>query len=282
MKKSNKILLGVFAIIVLLTIGLLTNLSSFYQSEDGQCGLPPHFFIFGKTIKGNGEMMTQHSSLNHFNRIHLNGNLHVILQPGKTNSLTITIDKNIIHYLIANYKNGVLSISTKPGATLLPSQPEKIIITTNAEVNEIQLGGKVNLAVDNLQTTDLDLAMGGKSHVQLTGNIKNLQITVGGKSEINAKVIQGEILRLNTSGKSQVHLSGSVNSFIITASGKTSIDAQHLIANDVIVSGAGKSNILLYANKTIIANTTAESHVQYQGNAIVSKNNEDAASVVKR
>jgi hypothetical protein len=281
MKKSNKILLGAFAIIALLTIGLITNLSAFYQSEDGQCGLSPHFFIFNKLIKGNGKTITQNSSLDRFNRISLKGKLNVILQPGKTNSLTITTDENILPFLVINNKDDFLSISTKPGASLSPSQQEKIIITTNAEVNEIHLGGKVHLAVDNIQTTDLDLAMGGKSQVQLTGNIKNLQITANGKSHIEAKIIHGEALRLNTSGKSQAQLSGSVNNLSITASGKTNIAAQHLIANNVTVLGAGESDISLYANKTILANMNGESHVQYRGNAIVSQSS-TGVSIVKQ
>lgn len=274
MKKSNKVLLSVLGGSLILTTAVLTNISTFADTEDG--GLSGWFH--GE--EGNGKLVTQNFPVENFNRIHIRGKADVTIQPGKFNNVSIMTDENILPHLKVENENGQLFVGGKSQASLAPTE-EKIVITSNNEINEVTLGGKINLNAENLQSNDLDLSTGGKSEITLTGNIKNLQITTGGKSDINAKILHGESFRLIMGGKSFANLAGDVDSLSISSGGKTNIDAQKLIANDVDINSTGKSDLSVYAKKTLNANVAGESHIRYLGNPRINKNSVGLVSIEK-
>lgn len=280
MKTSSKILWGVIAASFVAVLILPFVVRFFYPQVEKNESSFISFFHSEKSIIGNSKTISHGINVTPFDSIDLAGHFAVSIRPSETDSVSITSDENILPYYTIATTNHQLIIALKPGIAVVPSQMQKVIITTKI-LNEINLAGKITLDAENIISDHLTLSMHGKGNGFLQGDIKNLNLNLRGKSKVKAKLGHENEVNLNVRGSGMVNLSGEVKNLTIHTSGNAMIQAGDLIAENVIIQSFGKSDITVHAIKTLSATTMGDSEVKYYGNPSVNKSSSEKSSIKK-
>lgn len=266
MKSSNKLL-----VIFTTTIALSAYISAsivYADSSDKQESTGHSLFSFkrDKTIKGNGQIVTQVRTVHQFNGIYVSGLANVIVEQGDKNQVNISTDQNILPYMKTTVKNNQLYIGSQKNVSLNPSQAMNIIITSKSlNFSQISTAGKITFTAKNINSDSLSTKIGGETKMTLSGNVKNADFDLAGKSDVTLCDINATDINFNTAGESTIHLCGHGSNLMLKAAGKSDIDAKNFTVENLKVLGAGSINITSRVLKGINVTAFGKVHVNYYG-----------------
>ena len=194
--------------------------------------------------RGNGNMITQHVETGDFREIKLQGNFEVLLRQSDEPSLNITTDENLMDYIKAETKGGVLEIrSTKK---LRPSNNSKVTVNYRT-IEGIEIQGAASVHTDN----------------KLSGDF--LRVSMSGAGNVEMDVDLGK-LELDISGAGAVELSGTADEQDISMSGAGGYDAGDLISRICRISISGVGGAEVFVTDDLEANVSGIGGVSYSGN----------------
>ena len=201
-------------------------------------------FVDGRTIKGNGDLVSQDYLIDNFQILDLSGSFHVILSRGDQPSLHIETDENLHDYLRIEVKQGKLSLSTDQSVILRPSRMEVHI--TYTELSEINISGVCKLSAFETLYAD------------------KLRIELSGAADIDLDV-QARQLYTRISGAGNIQLTGQADDHQIQLPGASHLRAGELITETtrISLSGAGSANV--HATELLDAEISGVGKINYQG-----------------
>lgn len=156
MKSSNKLLV-IFTTAIALSAYVGANIV-YANSSDKKNGIENASFSFnhGKTIDGNGQIVTQVRTITTFNGIHVSGLANVIVEKGNTDQVNISADQNLLPYMKTTVKNNQLYIGSQENVSLNPSQAMNIIIISKTlNFSDISTAGKITFTAKNINANKL-------------------------------------------------------------------------------------------------------------------------------
>ncbi len=173
--------------------------------------------------QGNGVAVTETRPLSSFNRVNLEGSMHVILQSGPECAAYVTSDENLSGYIQTSSYAGVLTIrlSTEiepvviPEITVVVPDIHQIIQNGNG-LMDIQEGGNF---------PDLSLELNGGGQIRFSATASHLSATVNGSGSIN--------------------LQGFAAMLTVDLNGTGEIQAENLLVEDADVDLSGSGNVFL-------------------------------------
>jgi len=177
-------------------------------------------------VDGNGKSTTITRGVPTFNQIKINGAYKLSVTVGGQQSVRIMSDSNIVPLVMTTVKNGLLTVSNKPGVSFNVSKPVFIQI--------------------------------------MVRNLKN--ITASGANKINASRISSDEFTLETSGAVQANLSGTASKVSIQISGSGNVNADRLIAKEVKIRLNGSGHILVNASQKLDSKINGSGSIIYTGN----------------
>lgn len=204
----------------------------------------------GKSIKGNGKVITVNRNVGPYDGIALSGWFTVNLVDGAEGKLTLKGDENLLEHLETEVKNGTLQIRTEKGYNLKPGSwnSDELVITVPVKsINEIALSGSGSIT----------------GNTTLEADFFNTSISGSGDVLLN---VATEKLKIALSGSGDVNLSGSTNQLEIHVSGSGDIRAYELVANSVETIISGSADIQVTANESLVARVSGSGDVHYRGN----------------
>ena len=180
MKTSNKIFLGLLAVIALNVLtGMVILRSNLSPKGMGNGDI---------VVKGNGTLKTQKLAVADFSKLFIDGHYEVVLSQG-TEFLEITSDENLVdHFTTEKTKDGILIIKAKEEYSLQPKGAVKIKLGFKT-LSEIEISGKTAISsVGTLSFENLQLNIRNVSKANLSINVKeNLNIWMKDIAEANLK-----------------------------------------------------------------------------------------------
>jgi len=205
-----------------------------------------HAQLFGKRIKGNGNMITKTRTVSAYDAISVAGSFDVKLEAGNEGNLTINIDENLLEYLVTEVKGDKLKISWKKGVSI--STRKKILITVPFEdIESVSLAGSGDVYSDDvIKATTFDVALAGSGDVRL---------------KVAATTISSSIV-----GSGDVDLSGNTISVRCSISGSGDIDAYELTSDKADVSISGSGGIKVSVKDNLKARISGTGDIYYKGN----------------
>ena len=210
-------------------------------------------------IKGDGNIKKETRAVSAFSEIEVSGMYQVYLTQGKTNSLVIEGDENLMQYIITKNDNNKLIIETKK--SLNPTGDIKIYLTFTS-----------------LESIDLS----GACEVIGEGRLKfdKIEFEGSGASEFTLDMKAG-LVEFDLSGASEIHLKGKANKVLIDGSGAIKISAFDFVINDCEVDLSGASEASLNVTNTLSIDVSGAATIAYKGGAKIIKQSTSGASSIK-
>lgn len=148
-------------------------------------------------VRGNGKMREQSRTIEEFTRIDAGGAFTIKVYVGKSNSLKINAEENLLQYIKTNVENGTLHIDSKKN--LNPKKDIEIRITT-PNLASIEASGANNVYVVGLNEKEFFVSLSGAGNVDLKGIADKLRAEISGAGNIDAKELKARDVIISVSG----------------------------------------------------------------------------------
>lgn len=204
--------------------------------------------IIGKTVKGDGEMISKEIKLDPFDAIGLAIPADVILKQGSPQRVEIDAEQNIINNIKTKVRDGSWNIAFKEKVR----KHEKITIyITIPDLTAVSVAGSGDVmskgAFKNMG--NLDVSIAGSGDVKLKGDSKKLNISVAGSGD--------------------VEMQGSATSVDISIAGSGDVNLEDLSAGNCDISIAGSGNCKVNSEGSLDVSIVGSGDVYYTGGAKV-------------
>jgi hypothetical protein len=201
-----------------------------------------------ETIKGNGQLKKENREISAFTSLASRGAMDVEITYGKSNSITIEADENLLPYIETSVENGQLTIRPKQQVNL-KSNSRMVVHISMTIINSLQQSGSGNIMGNGAFVND------GKTNISLAGSGN---ITIGFRSFKD--------LDLSISGSGNIDLTnGETNNILAQISGSGNIDCSSISSNDVVAKISGSGNIKVNAKNSLDTRIAGSGNVYYKG-----------------
>jgi len=246
---------GRLAMSVLVVAGAV--LAVVFAPQLGWAGSAPFGWNFdigdeiGGGIKGSGIIESETRDLDDFTHISLSYPAKVTVTQGDEYSIKITGDDNLLPQISTDIEDGTLIVRNEVQGWKNRIRPTTglVIELTVVDLNRIDINTASQLFVNELETDNLVLAVGGAGDISITDlTAKSLDVILSGAGSIDA--------------------SGKVDSLDVTISGFGEIDASNLETKqaDVTINGSGSTSVWV-ANELDV-NINGAGNVRYYGDPV--------------
>ena len=216
----------------------------------------------GGGAAGSGVIETEERRIAEFDTIAIEYPADIIVRQGKSESITIEADDNLLPQLGTEVRNGTLHFENTErrwGERVNPSEPVFVTITV-VELERVSFPSAGQMLIDNLKTDSLAISVSG------AGDIELIDLDV-------------EELEFNLSGAGNVYADGVAKELHLRISGLGNFNGDDLETQnaDVAISGAGSANV--WVEDELDARISGAGSVTYYGNPTVSKSISGVGSV---
>ncbi|MBI1341399.1 MAG: DUF2807 domain-containing protein [Terrimonas sp.] len=218
--------------------------------------------VFGKRIRGNGNVTTQTRSLSGFNKIDVGGAIKVYVKQDSNSSVKVETDENLITYVETTIENGTLHIHEANGVNLKSSRGVKVYVS-GPEFTYFEASGACNIYSEN------QINASGKISVDLSGACDI-------EMDVKAPQIEAEL-----SGAGTIKLKGETKDFEVRGSGSTDVKCFDLLTENTTVEISGAGDAQVSASVKLDVHVSGAGSVRYKGNPSVTQDVSGAGSVKK-
>ena len=218
--------------------------------------------IFGKRVRGNGNVTTQSRSAGPFNSIDVSGSINVYARQDSSPAIKVEADDNLLQYIETVGDGDVLRIRTEQGYNLSPSRQIKVYVSS-PNFKKFEASGACDIFSDG------KISSGSEIEIDLSG-------TCNTTLDVNSPRISADV-----SGACTVGLKGQTKEFRIQGSGSTTLKCFDLMAENVDVDISGAGNAEVYASVKITGSISGAADVSYKGSAQTDIHTSGASSVKK-
>lgn len=218
--------------------------------------------IFGKRIRGNGNVVTQTRNLSGFDRIEMGGGAKLYVKQDSVFSVKVVGDENLQPYFETYVEGNTLHIHESNGVNLGFSTPVKVYVSA-PKYTRFDMSGATDLYSENqIQSTEA------------------IAIDLSGASEVVMDV-KAPSLRADLSGAGSVKLRGEAKTFEVDGSGSTDIRCFDLLTESTKVSISGAGDAQVFASVKLDVHVSGAGSVKYKGNPTINQSISGAGSVKK-
>jgi hypothetical protein len=214
--------------------------------------------IPGDGVKGDGNVVKQERKVSDFTSLEVSGAFNVYLYQGKSESLTIEADDNLMQYIKTEMKGDKLEIYTD--GKNIKDYTEMNIYLTFEELEMIDISGAVSISGDGRMTFD------------------ELSIDGSGASDIKLD-LEVSMLRADFSGASEIELSGEAKAVKFDCSGASEIKAYDFIIEYCELDVSGAAEIAVHVTTNLEVDVSGAAEVKYKGSPKVYSDVSGAASL---
>jgi hypothetical protein len=214
------------------------------------CQLGGSPLVGGGVVRGSGNVVEESRAVSGFAAVALAGSGQLIIEVGKSESLRIEAEDNLMQYLQTRVRNGTLEIGTQQGISLTPTQPIRFYLTA-VELDTIAISGSSEVEAPNLQAAQFS-------------------VTVSGSGDVEIAELHADTLTVVISGSGDVSIAGGkVDEQEITLSGSGKYTARNLKSTRAEVHTSGSANVTIRASEHLQATISGSGNVRYLGNPTV-------------
>ncbi|MCP5062650.1 MAG: hypothetical protein GY936_09320 [Ignavibacteriae bacterium] len=156
------------------------------------------------TIKGSGVSSIEDRMSSFVNQIEVTGNFEIDITCGKTNSIKVEAEDNILPLVETIFEGDKLTISTVKEITAL--KIVKIIITLH-KLTEIDSDGDSKITIHSVQSDDLDITVNEEGTIIVDGKVDDLNVSIDDEAKVLAKglITKNTYVNIYGDGIAEVH-----------------------------------------------------------------------------
>ncbi len=215
-----------------------------------------------QNISGNGNVVEENRTVESFSSIDIGGVLNVYLTQGDTESVTVEADENLLDLIITENRGNTLVVKLKKGVDIKKAKEKNVYITLRS-IDELEVGGVVNVKTTNALTADaFDLDIGGVGNTDLELRCNQL--------DAKASMVGNLTLR------------GAVQEANIKNGGVGSLKAFDLKVDRLTIKNSGVGSAEVQAQDEISITSSGVGSVRYKGDAAVKELSTSGVGKVKK
>lgn len=240
-------------------------------------------------IQGNGKVVTTTIPITAYDEISLTGNLEFeYVQSDAAPYLELTIDENLVSYVVAEVKGHTLRVYPKQddeGRRSYQLRPTRFKIKSNSKtLRDCSLAGSAILSVISpLKIDKLEASVAGSGEIRFEKKLsgRKAALSVAGSGEITATDIQTDNLECSVAGSGEIYLKGEVSRASYSVAGSGELHGFDCKAKNAECSVAGSGTIEVYAVDQLDASVASSGEIRYRGNPSLSKSVVGSGSIKK-
>ena len=171
-------------------------------------------------VRGNGRVREENRNITEFTRLEAGGAYSIKVYVGKTASLKISAEENLLPLIKTTVRGNTLSIETKK--SLSPRKEIRIILTT-PNLTSLEVSGANNVEAYGINCDEFDAELSGAGSVDLEGKAERFRAELSGAGNINAKNLKAKDVSVSVSGAASADVYAK-ESLDASVSGVGSID----------------------------------------------------------
>lgn len=218
----------------------------------------------GGAVPGSGVVKSETREVADFDAIRIDYPAHITIQQGKSESVEIEADDNLLPQLDTKVRNGMLVVENTEQnwrERVDPDQPVRITITV-VNLKEVQFPTAGDVRIEGVETDSLTVTVSGAGDVTMTDlNARNLDINLSGAGSITAD--------------------GETDSLDLRISGLGNFNGGDLQSQDASVQISGAGSATVWVEDRLNANISGAGSIDYYGDPDVNENISGVGSVSK-
>jgi len=187
------------------------------------------------TIKGSGNVITEVRPVGKFTAIRLSGIGKLVIERSEAESLTVTVDDNLLPLYESEVREGTLYLSVGRGKTPGRTATYKVAVS---DLREVKVSGAASVEAARLDSETLSMSISGAGSAKLAGRAGTLVLWISGAGSLNAAELNARRATAVVSGAGGVTVNASdeLDARVSGAGSVRYIGAPRLTSQ---VSGAG-------------------------------------------
>ena len=199
------------------------------------------------SIRGSGNVAEETREVGSFTGVALAGIGELTIEVSEGESLRIEAEDNLMPYLEAEVRNGMLKIGVQDGVNLNPTRPVRFYLTVE-ELDTIVLSGSGNIEAPDL-------------------GAERFSVTISGSGDVEMGDLSADTLDVVISGSGNLDIAGGrVEEQDITISGSGEYQAGDLSSESVQITISGSGNATVWATESLDVRISGSGSVNYYGN----------------
>jgi hypothetical protein len=215
-------------------------------------------FVVRETRKGSGVEGTQTRELATFTSIAVAGSAEVDVVVGGPPSVRITIDDNLLQYVITEVDDGTLEIhmsdefnydrSARLRAEVVAPSLDGISVagSGSVEIRGVEtshfgasIAGSGTVAIHDVQTNHFDASIAGSGDLRVDGRTETLEVSISGSGDVDTLALRSQRVEVSIAGSGDVLVNASEDLDVsVAGSGDVGYRGDPKISRSILGSGS--------------------------------------------
>jgi Putative auto-transporter adhesin, head GIN domain len=158
------------------------------------------------TVKGSGTITTEDRAVGKFTAIRLSGIGHLVIERADAESLSVTVDDNLVPLFTSEVTDGTLYLSVVNGKR--PSRAPTYKVTVS-DLREVGVSGSGRIEATKLDGAILLLSISGSASAKAAGRVDSLTLSISGSGSLDAAGLKVKRATVAVSGSGDVTVNAS-------------------------------------------------------------------------
>lgn len=152
-------------------------------------------------IRGSGNITTQVRPVDKFTAIRLSGFGHLVIERAEAESLSVTVDDNLVPLFTSEVRDGTLYLSVVRGKRPSRAPTYKVAVS---DLRKVEVSGSGSFEATKLDGAVLSLSISGSGSGKVAGRADSLDISISGSGSLDAARLEVKRARVVVSGSGDV------------------------------------------------------------------------------
>jgi hypothetical protein len=217
------------------------------------------------SANGSGNIITKTVEVRSFDSVTLEASGDVYIEQGKTESLTIEADDNIMPLLDTRVKGNELVLGMKPNSDINPSQTIVYRLTVK-DLNSISIKGSGDFFVEPIESKALTVSVFGSGDVEVKSLMADdLSISLFGSGNITLDDIDVETVHTSLPGSGDITVAGKASVQTVSVSGSGNYRAGDLETDTADIRIPGSADVTVWVKDMLDVNINGSGNIRYYG-----------------
>ena len=221
----------------------------------------------GETVHGSGTVIEETRTVSNVSDVELAipGTLHVTM--GKSESLRIEADDNLMAYIQTDVRSGKLVIESRQRANLRSTHPINYYLMVT-ELNSVVISSDGDIETDDLQSGSFSITISSSGKVSISGlDCTSLRVKISSSGDVKVSELMADSVSVDISSSGNLDIQkGKVQQQDINISSSGEYRARDLesVSANVILTSSGEATIRV--NDRLSGRLSSSGNINYIGN----------------
>lgn len=236
----------------------------------------------GPFLSGSGQAVTKEFDVGGFTSVRFDSAVTAaVIYDAKTTAVAVTIDDNLVEYVVAEVDGETLHIGMDPAHRYSGHTLRATVILSGLRGLEVSARSRVR-AYGFGSSQPLSVTVSGGSRVGFAGmSAGKVTVDVSGDAGLSGD-LSADTLSATVSGVGRIGVTGTVREAKLEASGGSNLDLGTLIIRQLDVTLSGGSRGTVVVTDSLNADVSGGSHLEYSGSPVLGEVNASGGSRIER